>query len=61
MNTSNTQLSDKELLVALYLWTNDNVNQSICCLMCRHEWKLAPEQRINLYQYLEYYPVLKAT
>jgi len=45
----------------LYLWTNDNVNQSICCLMCRHEWKLAPEQRINLYQYLEHYPVLKAT
>ena len=29
-------------------------------MMRRHEWKLAPEQRINLYQYLAQYPVLKA-
>jgi hypothetical protein len=28
--------------------------------MRRHEWKLAPEERINLYQYLAQYPVLKA-
>jgi len=35
-------------------------NRGLLSLMRRHEWRLSDEQRINLGQYLEEYPVLKA-
>ena len=48
----------------LKLWQQHDAvgkkNRGLLSLIRRHEWKLAPEQRINLYQYLEQYPVLKA-
>ena len=48
----------------LKLWQQHDAvgrkNRGLLSLMRRHEWKLAPEQRINLYQYLAQYPVLKA-
>jgi transposase len=35
-------------------------NRGLLSLMRRHHWKLRPEQRLNLNQYLAQYPVLKA-
>ena len=35
-------------------------NRGLTSLMRRHQWKLSPEQQVNLMNYLEGFPVLKA-
>ncbi len=57
MDAPNKQLSDKELLDALCLWINDNVNQSISWNDLTKQSNLSHSELIKLFKNIDTTPI----